>query len=275
MYDTKLTVQERLEDLRKESGLTLEQLAKETGLSRAALGSYETDNAKDIGHYAIVKLAKFYNITTDYLLGLSEIKKHPDAQLNDLHLNDGMIELLKSEQINTPLLCELAMHKDFAKLLADIEIYVNGVATAQIQKLNAWADVARDELVKKYRPGEHDSTAYLLESMQIQEGEYFSRRVHNDVDGIMADIKEAHASRDISSSNNCVIDEIKEVLDEVANFKGSRLEMLIMLFCKQTKLKYEKLTEEEKQWLVQIARKSDLMKCSVSQRGRKKKQRFR
>ena len=36
-----LSIQERLKDLRVERGLTLEQLAEETHLSKSALGSYE------------------------------------------------------------------------------------------------------------------------------------------------------------------------------------------------------------------------------------------
>ena len=40
----KLTVQERLKDLRVERGLTLEQLAEATGISKSALGKYETDD---------------------------------------------------------------------------------------------------------------------------------------------------------------------------------------------------------------------------------------
>ena len=43
-----LTIQERLKDLRVERGLTLEQLAEETHLSKSALGSYEGDKFKDI-----------------------------------------------------------------------------------------------------------------------------------------------------------------------------------------------------------------------------------
>ena len=37
----KLTIQERLKDLRVERGLTLEQLAEQTGLSKSALGKYQ------------------------------------------------------------------------------------------------------------------------------------------------------------------------------------------------------------------------------------------
>ena len=54
--------------------MTLEQLAEQTNLSKSALGSYEAEDFKDISHYALMKLAKFYDVTADYLLGLSEIK---------------------------------------------------------------------------------------------------------------------------------------------------------------------------------------------------------
>ncbi len=76
--------------------MTLEQLVEQTHLSKSALGSYEADDFKDISHYALMKLAKFYDVTADYLLGLSEIKRHPNADLADLRLSDGMIDLLKS-----------------------------------------------------------------------------------------------------------------------------------------------------------------------------------
>lgn len=73
MYD-KLTIQERIRDLRYEKRLTLEELSDKIGLSKSALGSYESNDTKDISHYAIMQLAKFYGVTTDYLLGLSEKK---------------------------------------------------------------------------------------------------------------------------------------------------------------------------------------------------------
>ena len=266
-----LTTQERLKDLRKERDLTLEQLAEQTGLSRAALGSYESDTPKDISLHAIITLAEAYGVTTDYLLGLAETQNPPNADLIDLRLGEGMIELLKSGRVNTPLLCEFATHKDFVKLLADIEVYVDGLAAAQIQNLNAWVDVARAEIMEKYQPGEHDSTAYLLKAMHIQEGEYFSQRIHDDIDGILADMKAAHADRAGSAPDTSVAAEFKEALDEAVNFKGSRLEQWIMLFCKQIKLRYNALTEEEKQWLTRIAKKSELVKGHVSKRGKKQK----
>lgn len=110
-----LSIQERIKDLHVEYKLTLEQLAEQTGLSKSALGSYENDKFKDISHYALIKLANFYNVSVDYLLGHIETKNHPNTAIDELHLNDIMIELLKNNRIDSPLLCELASHPDFVK----------------------------------------------------------------------------------------------------------------------------------------------------------------
>jgi len=53
--------------------------------------------------HSIIKPAEFYGVTTDDLLGLPAIKNHPNTDLNDLHLRDEMVKLLKSGRINNRL----------------------------------------------------------------------------------------------------------------------------------------------------------------------------
>jgi len=89
-----------------------------------------------------------------------------------------MVALLKSGRINNRLLCELATHKDFIKFLADIEIYVDGIATMQIQNLNALVDTVRHEIIERYRPGEDDPHLKVLQAAHISDDEYFSHMVH-------------------------------------------------------------------------------------------------
>ena len=91
---TKLSIPERLKDLRVvDKHLTLEQLAEQTGLSKSALSKYESDDYKDISPFAITTLAEFYGVSTDYLMGLSENKNHPNTELQALHLSDDMVTL--------------------------------------------------------------------------------------------------------------------------------------------------------------------------------------
>ena len=72
----KITLQERLKDLRVAHNLNLEELAKLTGISKSALGNYENDDYKEINHGNLVTLAQFYNVSTDYLLCLTENKNN-------------------------------------------------------------------------------------------------------------------------------------------------------------------------------------------------------
>ena len=51
-----LSIQERLKDLRVQRGLTLEQLAEQTNLSKSALGSYE---AVSYTHLSFVYLHRY------------------------------------------------------------------------------------------------------------------------------------------------------------------------------------------------------------------------
>ena len=97
----KLTIQERLKDLRVERSLTLEQLSAETGISKSALGKYEADDFKDISPFSMVELAKFYGVSTDYLLVGSEMCIR-DRVLRSVHrLSAGADRTKKSPKHRT------------------------------------------------------------------------------------------------------------------------------------------------------------------------------
>jgi len=129
---------------------------------------------------------------------------------------------------------------DFIKFLADIEIYVDGIATMQIQNLNALVDTVRHEIIERYRPGEDDPYLKVLQAAHVNDDDYFSRMVLDDINLIIRDIREAHKKDSESASRTTVADELKENLDAVEKFKGSRLEKQAMLYCKQLGINYKK-----------------------------------
>ena len=72
-----------------------------------------------------------------------------------------------------------------------------------------------------------------------------------------------------SAPQTTVADELKENLEAVENFKGSRLEKLAMLYCKQLGINYKNLSEEEFRWLIRILQKSKKMGTPISQRKKR------
>lgn len=65
---------ERLTTLRKNVGLTQQELADEIGVSRRAIAHYETTDDVRIAVTLIPKLAKTLGIKVDTLIGLDKVK---------------------------------------------------------------------------------------------------------------------------------------------------------------------------------------------------------
>jgi transcriptional regulator with XRE-family HTH domain len=62
---------ERLRQLREEKGLTQEELGKIINQKKANISKYETGRLEpSMG--TLITLAKFFNVSTDYLLGVSD-----------------------------------------------------------------------------------------------------------------------------------------------------------------------------------------------------------
>lgn len=66
---------ERLKALRSERGLIQKDIAEYLNVSQSTVGMYER-GYRDPDTETLQKLAKFFDVSTDYLLGLSNIKKY-------------------------------------------------------------------------------------------------------------------------------------------------------------------------------------------------------
>ena len=267
----KLTISERLKDLRTERGLTLAELAAQTGLSSSALGSYEANEDKEISQSALITLAGFYGVSTDYLLGLTETKNHPNTELHELRLSDEMIDLLKSGRINNRLLCEIATHAAFPRFLTDVEIYVDAIADMRINDMNAVLDITRQSILNDRKVSEDDLYARTLEVAQVSEEDYFSHVMQRDLDAITHDIRERHkADSTTADTNSTVADttaemvtashEASEKLERALNFKGTNEEKQVRVYLAQLGIDYDKLTMEELATLTNVLKKSELIK---------------
>ena len=64
----------RIRDLREDHDLTQKQMAKELNCSQQVYSNYELGQ-RDIPTDILIKLAKFFKVTTDYILELSDDKK--------------------------------------------------------------------------------------------------------------------------------------------------------------------------------------------------------
>ena len=62
---------DRLKDLRTNHNLSIDSLAKQVNISSSSICRWELDQS-DIKSTQLIILAKFFGVTTDYLLGLED-----------------------------------------------------------------------------------------------------------------------------------------------------------------------------------------------------------
>lgn len=79
--NTKDRLAERLEDLiaekKEETGLTNNEIADKIGIGQGQL-SKVLNSGTELGVSSLVKIAKYFGVTTDYLLGLTELQSKKD-----------------------------------------------------------------------------------------------------------------------------------------------------------------------------------------------------
>ena len=264
----KLTIQEQLKDLRVERGLTLEQLSTETGISKSALGKYEADDFKDLSPFSMVELAKFYGVSTDYLLGLTEQKNHPNTELDALHLGDDAIEVLRTGKFNHRLLSELICHKDFQRFMLDAEIYVDRIADMRVNDMNAVLEAVRQMALMKNGGDENDLYLRTLEVAQIREDEYFGSLIADDLKGILRDIRNDHRPDTMTADESSLAAAVQGQLQDAMNFEGSSEEKKAKALLATLGIDYDAITMEQFVNLIEVLKLSKHLKTPISQRGK-------
>mgnify|MGYP001780386187 FL=1 len=264
----KLTIQERLKDLRVERGLTLEQLSAETGISKSALGKYEANDFKDISPFSMVALAKFYGVSTDYLLGLTEQKNHPNTELEALHLGDDAIEVLRTGKFNHRLLSELICHKDFQRFMLDTEIYVDRIADMRVNDMNAVLEAVRQMTLMKNGGEENDLHLRTLEVAQIREDEYFGSLIAGDLKDILRDIRSEHRPDTMTADETSLVATVQGQLQDAMNFEGSVEEKKAKALLATLGIDYDAITMEQFVNLIEVLKLSKHLKTPISQRGK-------
>lgn len=94
----------RLTKIREEHGYKRTELAEALGMPYRTVTNYETGD-REPGHSYIIKIAKLFNVTTDYILGLENETSSPDQEepeRSELVSKDELVNFLKSVGIENP-----------------------------------------------------------------------------------------------------------------------------------------------------------------------------
>ena len=127
----------RLRQLREDKGLTQEQLGKVLNVKKAAVSKYENETTSP-DHATLCKLADFFDVTTDYLLGQTDIpmksKDIVDKLVSDKELTDEELRRIQPAYEATKIRNLLARKKRLTPLLGTIRAGLPIIADENIEE---------------------------------------------------------------------------------------------------------------------------------------------
>lgn len=140
------TINERIGDLRTSMHLSQTELSEKTGIPISVISRIESGKTATIGHDVLAKLALFFNVSADYLLGLTDVRMRKNVELNQLGLSNEALFRILSGKVNNRLLSMMIESKNFPRFLDYAEAYFEDANAPAFQSRNAIIDFGIDAL---------------------------------------------------------------------------------------------------------------------------------
>ena len=127
----------RLADLMKEHNISQPELAKELGCSKSTINRFISGAQGTLTHEQILKIARLFNVSTDFLLGETNIPDRKNYDIAELGLSVEAAKNLYTGRVNTEVVNLLLENARFAELTYRIAQYFDDTFASGIAAQNA------------------------------------------------------------------------------------------------------------------------------------------
>lgn len=170
MSDTYLPgdTRQRIQDLIRNRKITQAELAEKVGLSNSALSRYLQGGTKNLGDGYIIRIAKYFDVSTDFLLGETDIPDRKNYDIEELGLSAETAKLLYTGKVDASVLNQLIEHPRFPQLLLLLARYRDETMIAGINAMNQVLTFSRFLLIDQAKLQPEDAEAAGKAAKDIQ-----------------------------------------------------------------------------------------------------------
>ena len=136
------TTRDRLQDLMKSRGVTQSDLAEAIGCSISMLSRFISGQIDKLSDENIIRIAKFFNVSTDFILGVVDEPDRKNYDISELGLSVQAAKNLYSGKVNSDVLNLLLTNQRFADVTYLIARYLNNDLAKGVAGMNSVFNVA-------------------------------------------------------------------------------------------------------------------------------------
>ncbi len=163
------TIGRRITGLRERRDMTLEELAAKIGVNATTLGRIEKGQTQKVGSDVLAALAREFQVSADYLLGLTDIPVRKNYEIGALGLSARAAQNLYTGRVNVDVVNRLLEHPRFPLLTAMIAQYLNDTFAAGVAAQNELFDTMSDVLLSAAQsdPKQRDAVKEAVRAVKL------------------------------------------------------------------------------------------------------------
>ena len=211
-------MRQRIQDLIKDREITQADLASAIGLSKSTLSRYLSEKLKSLGDGYVIRIAKYFNVSTDFILGETDIPDRKNYDIEELGLSAKSAKLLYTGKIDSEVLNQLIENRHFPKLIKMIKKRKIEIVKTGMEVYNQQFDFLNSLLMHQAAncPEDADAAKQAVQCIEDFKKKPFNADMEEIRMTFMQIVKEISYKSD-SSTNNDTIKLNSEVLDQIRN----------------------------------------------------------
>lgn len=190
---------ERLMDVCKDRKITQAQLADAIGMDCSILSRFLSGKTDNLSHEYVIKIAKHFNVSTDFVLGLTEDPSRVNYDIGELGLTVQAAANLYTHKVDPAILCRLLEHERCGELVNEIGLYLDETLSAGIAAQNQLFNSLSQMLIGHAQevPADRKAVKSVVQTVQAMKPPMQNERdrIHADFDQILLDMKKDGPAR--------------------------------------------------------------------------------
>ena len=215
----------RLSNLRKDRSMSQKQLAEELHVTHSQISRIESGETKNPNISIVIDAARFFHVSTDYLLGITQITTPKSYDISELGLSEETVKRLITGRIDIDILNRLLEHEHFPKLCIMIRNFFDDTIAEGVMARNQVIDFAVDQLTdlmnaEPTKRKEIIKDKQFLNWQKLGSNEADIEKIKNQFVSILRDIKSSIQNKEITSTV-ATAEAIKTIRDALPNKPAS------------------------------------------------------
>ncbi len=110
--ERKATPRDRIIELLEQKDMSQKELANRIGLSESQVSRIKSGETSTLNSEILIALSKEFNVSTDYLLCLTDISTPKNSDISELGLSEVAVRKLLDGSINTDIQADIKVHRE-------------------------------------------------------------------------------------------------------------------------------------------------------------------